>query len=464
MNRKASHENLNRSVNRHIFDRLRRHIRFAASAVYMLFGVFDYMYAPEHFKLWIALRCCFVISVFGLFEAAKRFKSVRIRMQWVAAMTIAFACWPISIMIYQSGGVHSFYLAGLILIGTTGLQVFRLRKQMALISLAASFLPAIVICFATVATEEIHLAFIQSGFLIGMIILSFIYGASEEQLDIWWAKYKKITKAELQRYQRTEILKNHFPKVIRDSFEQNPGSIFQKKIIENAVVGFTDIVASSQISNEVPIAIDWELKERFLEAATQRAIASEMVVLNHLGDGFLFLANYNESAQWYYNLMSFYEGLVSDFRKISTQLNLSSTGIDTGVKFGVSCGPAMVGFIGQHQSYFTAMGPDVNLASRLCAVAQADQIVLSSRVWQSVRPLLIGWNFRTEIYQNIKGFDYPISAIHISPRSITEKSTVCSTCGKVMSLIRTEDGFLDYRCIDGHTIPQNCDTRMVAND
>ncbi|MBL7670630.1 MAG: adenylate/guanylate cyclase domain-containing protein [Bdellovibrionaceae bacterium] len=441
-------------MNRHIFSRYRTHIRWGASLVYLLFGLLDYLYAPESFGVWFALRLIFIISVFAIFAFAAKSKWVRNHLAWFAGATLCLACWPIEFMIYQSGGYKSLYATGLILCGTTGLQVFRMRKRLALVSLSLAFLPAIPVYMFSASLETLHLASIQAGFLLGMIALSYIYGASEERVDSLWIRFRTMAKEEIEHLKKTEILKNHFPKLIRESLEKNPGLIIQKKILPNAVVGFADIVSSSAISNIVPLIIDWELKEKFLEAATKRAIQSDMVVLTHLGDGFLFLANYNESSQWYYNIISFYEGLVSDFKQIVQELNLHTIEIETGVKFGVSGGPVIVGFLGKSQSYFTAIGPDVNLAARLCALANVNQIVFSSRVWHSIKPLLMGWDFETQLHSDIKGFDYPISAVRVSPRSVSKNSLICSKCGDKMSLVRTEEGFMDYRCGEGHNTPQ----------
>ncbi len=443
-----------RRLNRHIFSRYRNHIRWKAGLVYIFFGLFDYLYSPEHFPLWVSLRVGFLVAIFGLFNVVFKSKFLRKNMTYVSGFVLCLACWPICFMIYQSGGYISIYNTGLILCGTTGLQVFRMRKKLALYSLALSFLPAIFVFFKSAPFSDFHIATIQSGFLIGMVILSYIYGASEEKVDSGWMLFKSLAEGEIDHLKKTEILKNHFPKIIRDSFEENPNLILQKKILPNAVVGFADIVSSSVISNEVPLIIDWNLKEKFLDAATARAIQSDMVVLTHLGDGFLFLANYNESSQWYYNLIAFYEGLVTDFKQIVKELNLDSLEIETGVKFGVSSGPVVVGFLGKSQSYFTAIGPDVNLAARLCAIASSDQIVLSSRVWHSIKPLLVGWDFEHHVHKTIKGFDYPISAVHVSPRSTIKNGLTCAMCGGSMSLIKTEEGYLDYRCKEGHNTPQ----------
>lgn len=442
-----------KSNQRHIFSRFRFHIRYLAGPIYVSFAFFDYLYQPDHIAFWFGLRLFFWASTFFAFGLAVKFIFFRRNIEWLATAMISLSCLLIDVMIYQSGGYRSLYVTGLILCSTTGLQIFRLRQGPSLVALLLSYLPAVAIIMLTAPRSDLNLALIQSGFLLGMTVLSTIYGKSEEQVDKLFARFKAVANAEIERHRRTEILKRHFPKVIRESFEKNPNQSVGRKVLPNAVVGFADIVGSSQLANTVPLTIDWELKERFLEAATKRAIESEMVVLTHLGDGFLFLANYNESSQWYYNLISFYENLVRDYQQIMRDLDIKSSGVSTGVKFGVSSGPAMVGFLGKDQSYFTAIGPDVNLASRLCAEAEPNKILVSSRIWHSIRPLLIGWDTRTETYSKLKGFSYDISAVHISPRLTGKNDLTCVQCGSTMSLIRTEDGFLDYRCANGHNTP-----------
>lgn len=444
---------LRKSSQRHIFSRLRTHIRFMAAPVYMSFLICDYVYRPDLIWSWLGLRLIFVAAAFVVFHFVARSSYLRRHIEWVAAGLISLSCLLIDIMIYQTGGYHSLYTTGLILCATTGLQVFRLRRLPSLFTLTLSYFPAVVIILSTAPAKDLHLAIIQSSFLMGMTVLSSIYGKSEEQVDKFWARTRQIANAEVERLRRTEILKRHFPKMIRDDFEKNPNSVIGRKYFENAVVGFADIVASSKLANKIPLEVDWELKERFLEAATHRAIESQMVVLTHLGDGFLFLANYNGSTQWYYNLISFYENLVRDFDNIMFDLQLAAHGIESGVKFGVSSGPAMVGFLGKDQAYFTAIGPDVNLAARLCSEAEPNKIVVSSRVWYNIRSLLVGWDIRNATYTNLKGFEIDISAVHISPRRAGRNDLVCAECKSTMALIQTEDGFLDYRCVNGHNVP-----------
>jgi len=449
-------QNLNKvsrkNMNRHIFSRFRGHIRWGASFVYLSFGIFDYLYSPENFQTWMILRFIWVAMIGAFFYFSFKFKKIRNSIHILASLALIGACWPIAYMIYQTGGSSSLYTTGLILCGTTGLQVFRLRRTQALLTLSIAFIPTILVFFYNPDMSNPSSVFIQSGFLAGMVILSYIYGSSEEIYDKNWLKYKELTKEELNRLNRTEILKNHFPKLIREQFEKNPGSIYHKKELKQAVVGFADIVSSTKIANEVSLDIDWELKEKFLEAATTRAKASGMVVLTHLGDGFLFLANYDDNPNWNYNLISFYEALVRDFKDISKDyLVAAASEIETGVKFGVSIGPVIVGFLGKNQSYFTAIGPDVNLASRLCSLADKNEIVVTKKIWSQLKNIITGWDISNYSNQNIKGFSKIIETFHIKPSNkVNANKLLCSCCGNPLVLVKTVEGFLDYQCPEGN--------------
>ena len=120
------------------------------------------------------------------------------------------------------------------------------------------------------------------------------------------------------------------------------------------------------------------------------------------------------------NIIAFYENLLADFQEIKVAHQLSDKA--TGIKFGIAMGPAVVGFIGKDQSYFTANGPDVNLASRLCAEAGPDELFVGSRVWYVLKHHLTGWNAHEFTIQNIKGFEAPVPVVRISHVSSREKT------------------------------------------
>lgn len=435
---------------RHIFNRYRTDMRWYASAVYMSFGIVDYIYRPDLAPKWWLLRLAFVVYVWSTFALLARRAALRHRIEIFAIGSIVAACLPISYMIHESGGYLSLYVPGLILCSITGVQIFKLNRYQSAITQAIAYFPTLGMLLSTIGTDDAKTGLISGSFLLGMVLLSWIYGSSNERVDRAWARSRAETKTELERLQKTEFLKNHFPQHIREEIEKGVLQLDKQSLISDAVVGFADIISSTRISNNVDLFTDWELKERFLEAATKRATQSGMVVLTHLGDGFLFLVNYRNSGDWHYSLISFFENLASDFQKILNSMIHKLGPIESGVKFGVTLGPTIVGWMGNSQSYFTAMGPDVNLAARLCAVAGQNEIVVSERVWKTLKGVIHGWDTKSKLYSQLKGFDQEVSAVHIRPRLVAKKIRLCEICQSEMSVVRTSDGFIDLQCLNHH--------------
>lgn len=194
------------------------------------------------------------------------------------------------------------------------------------------------------------------------------------------------------------------------------GRLLNRTLISFGVVGLVDMVASSQISNSMDLLADWELKTRFLSAATKRAEETGMIMLNHTGDGFLFLANYSGREDWAENLMRFHELLTADFALILKTYSDVIGHVESGLRFGVSAGPMILGWIGDSSHrQFMAVSPEVNLAARLCACAQVNEMVLSSRVAALMSKNQLGARKTlSKEHSGLKGFSDAVPAIHVS--------------------------------------------------
>ncbi len=445
---------LKRNAQRHIFSRYRSHIRYYGSLVFLSFSLVDYLFKPDLFFEWLSFRVSFVLFVYIMFFFMAKYRAVRVLGTEIAISTIWFACATITWMIFRSGGGHSLYGKGLILVAVMGTQIFRLNRIDSLKANLGVYLPTIIIYFLSFfrGESEFRLVLIQSSFLVGMTLLGYIYGLSDDQIAHRWTKQKKKITDELEVARRTDFLKRHFSPTLRGKIEAGLVSIEKRQLVPNAVVGFADMSASTKIANILSPERDWELKEKFLEVAIKRGTDYGMTILSHQGDGFLFLANFGDLVGWEHNLISFFEHLSYDYEQIVKKFRFELGDITTGVKFGVSCGPVIMGILGNDQSYFTALGRDVNLAARLCDRALPNQIVVSGRIWNTLGRIIRGWIVHEVSFTTLKGFeDQEIPAKCIEPRLIKNSGLACPTCGDRLALISV-DGHTDLQCPQGHEL------------
>jgi class 3 adenylate cyclase len=215
-----------------------------------------------------------------------------------------------------------------------------------------------------------------------------------------------------------EALKEHVPHPVRRQIEKGNFDFDEQKTLENACVGFVDMVASAQISNRVSLAHGFQIKQSLFRAAAARAGQYNILILNHTGDGFLFLANHDRSTGWQSRLVEFYLALTSDFKVIIHQFN-ARTGhhIDSGLRFGISSGRVILGCLGSNPAHYTAVGADVNLAARLCAVAESNEMVFSESAWFPMRAACAG-SPKSFQSHDLKGFEIKMAGIHFNRNAI----------------------------------------------
>ena len=441
---------------RFVFSRFRKHLVFLVSPIFVLFSLVDYLYKPELFKDWLLLRLGFLAFVFFIYlNLNKRFFKRRIL--FFCAACIVFAANIVNIMIYQSGGLASIYSTGVILCTVAGLQLFKFNRFSSSVIQLFCYMPTVVLLMTSYKDSQFNIALIQSMFLLGMVLLSYVYGSSDDKNVEFLARMREKTRAEIIKLNKTERLKKFFPAVIRKQIEDNPDSIERKRRIKNLIVGFADMTNSTKIANMVNLDKDWQLKEEFLESATNLALKNDLVVLTHIGDGFLFLANYVNQEEWQNNTISFFRDLVSSYEKIFANLTGLSGQVESGIKFGLARGEVILGFLGSDQSYFTAIGPTVNLASRVCAAAKNNEMVVTKDLWNDLSGLIGEFHLHENFYTELKGFNGQIELFRISKKFSAEQLRVgpsCEQCKQELRLINNSDGYLDYVCT-------NCESAKI---
>lgn len=186
-----------------------------------------------------------------------------------------------------------------------------------------------------------------------------------------------------------------------------------KTVIENAVVGIVDMVSSTKLSNAVDVLTDWEIKERFFQAAQLRAAETGMLLLNLTGDGFVFLVNPKGGFDWAASLREFQTLLVADYREILADYAAEIGNVKSGIRFGVAQGPIVVGQIAGQERRL-AVGAAINLAARLCATAKVDEMAMSSSVWEVYGTLVFNAEAAMCAYPQLKGFDHVLVGFHVT--------------------------------------------------
>ena len=430
---------------RHIFRVFCNNAIRTVIPLWLAFSIVDFIYRPDLTIFWFGLRVfsCVIWILVPTLIGKKIIKRKNLTLTAIIASAIVANC--LNVMIAMSGGASSAYIPSVILVTVTCVALFRFEWRDATILNVLCYAPCITVIMLS-ETVPWSQKIVEASLLVGMMVLSLFFREVDARTEGIWATTRLGLDKELKMLKKTEFLKRHFPSNFRKKIETGEINLRQRKMMGTAVVGFADITASTAIANQIDLMTDWHMKEDFLNIATKRATECGLVVLTHTGDGFMFLANYFGDAEWPYSLIAFYEGLQLDFDTLRRSLNDRITGIETGIKCAVAMGPAVVGFIGADQSYFTVIGPTVNLASRLCAKASSNEIVVGYRVWDVLKHTMVGWNTKEVIYDDLKGFDHAVRAVHILPRMASGKKSNCPVCDAPLSIVRTHDGFIDVLC------------------
>ena len=416
---------------------------------FMAFSILDYFQFPQYAVTWFFLKLIPVGYFLIAWHLLKRSSKLRQNIEWFLVPSIVLFAHVSTLTIWQTGSFRSPYILSLPVICYAGVYAFGLRKIPAVITHFVSFAPASVLFVAGASQEDLGASFAPGALLLMLSVFHWLFSTDEDQLKLVATRVRERTQDELVKLRRTQFLSKHFPPKLRNLIESGEQQLPERRIHPYAVVGFADITNSTQIANVVGLERDWVIKQDFFAIASKRATSCGMIVLNHTGDGFMFLANFDAvpSSEWQFNVVSFFEGLAKDWGKIQTARLADHPELESGIKIGIALGPAVIGSLGDEQSYFTAIGPDVNLAARLCALAGNNELVMSGKAWFQMDKILFGWKGSGESLE-IKGFAEPVPLVRLD-RRLGEKRGHCVVCQQELSLLDTK-GFIYATCLSGH--------------
>ncbi len=442
---------LEKKTRRHIFGVFHKQLPRMIMPIWLCFIFLDYLYQPEQWSRWVILRLLPIIpwlsSIYFLRSSVNRKKYS----EALAVLSVVVPTSMVTLMVYDTGGVSSLYVTGIVLVVMIGVSLFQMSTRMTNITNIICYGSGILVFWIAKGNTPWVESLIMSLMFGAMVILNFITKSVESSSEDIWAHAQMDAFRNYERAKRLEILSVHFPPEIRRKIEANEVEVGRVEFIDECVVGFADIAGSTEIANLVSLQEDWAIKENFINMAKKRAKESGMIVPTHTGDGCLFIANYLRKDSWPVNIISFFENLQRDYDIMKMEFPKAAIFVNTGLRFGIASGPAGIGFLGDdEQSYYTAIGRTVNLASRLTARAGNNEIVVDEKIWSTLEKLLVGWQTESRNYEDLKGFNLSVKAFHIKPRTSAKNVRKCKVCDQPLVIYQTAEGFIDLVCENNH--------------
>lgn len=222
--------------------------------------------------------------------------------------------------------------------------------------------------------------------------------------------------AELNQYLTESVLRRFLPNSLVKKAAHGELQLDLKPEPRLVTILFSDIVSFTPLSNQLGAGRVAQLLNEYLEAMTEVIFACNGTVDKFMGDGVMALFGAPEElspqAQARHGVTAIqhmYQALHGLNQRWQTQ------GIEP-VQFrcGLHQGDAVVGLFGSSvRADYTAIGPCVNIASRLQEAAVPNGALVSETVAQHLSPSEIGEGFSL----SLRGVDTPLIAapLHLSP-------------------------------------------------
>lgn len=364
-----------------------------AIPLYLIFWICDILYVPNLKWPFLALRLSIVplcIFVRTLIKKTDNYKTA----QNISIIFIGFLASTINIMIMIINDPGTPYYAGLNLVALGTLSFIPWSKVYYFSTAAAIYMP-----YFAWSTIKIFLGekptsfFVSTFFIVGTVTISFIMRYFNESLRKKELKSRIALQMEVtSRDSIIEIKTNEAVKLTSLSKQFSPQvvhAISSGKIdIENSLMRsnicsiFIDIVSSTDRITRLDKDDINKVLSFFMEDTMKVLLKYDITIDKFLGDGVLAFSNAPIQHADY--IKRVVDAALEIRNRIAANRDryLEIWLNELQIRVGISSGYANVGFYGSQEYFrsYTAIGKVVNLASRLCSVAEPSQILVSQDV------------------------------------------------------------------------------------
>lgn len=431
--------------------------------IYLVFWFCDWIYAPHLKWEFLFLRSLLIPFTVFSFYINKRTKSFN-----VAQANILFFAFVnsflITLMIFLTEFSASPYYAGLnlVCIGAYGFISWKKRNiVLPLLAMLAPYYAGSI--FWSDTREDFKYLVIHSFFIFGTAAVSLIIYFFREkiQLQSCLSRIKlereicdrnKIIEIKTKESVRLESLSQQFsPQVVKaiqnEKINIEEGGVNRSKICSI----FIDIVNSTERVTRIDEDKVNKVISFFMEDCTSILLKYDITIDKFLGDGILAFSNAPVTYDDYISRVVLAAIEIREKIQKRQYLYESYWLNELQICIGIASGYANVGFYGGNSSYhsYTAIGPVVNLSSRLCSIAEPNQIVASYDVLEALD--LDNFEFSFLGKKKLKGFEddliktFSITKVQMDNLKIKDELD-CPECGKAMHLGNNDQGIYVFKC------------------
>lgn len=379
--------------NRILEERSRIAVLYMATPLILVFSIVDYFYVPDKVFEFFFVRLTVVpFSIFYYF-LAKIYPGKIWKMHFFTLYLGLYTTYLIS----RTGGEQSFYYAGLNLAIIGSLCFLPWNTKNIILSVITILMPYYVSVLVLSKNDVDYSIFLTNN--------SFIFSTSFLSMIVWYlSKVIRFKEFNLRKQLNEHISEQE--KIINIKTKESVylhrlSRQFSEEVVELLKQGvvnldarerkfitciFIDIEKSSEKSNRLDYKEYLEVCDDFFNICTDCLRERNITVGTYLGDGLIAFANAPTNVENHQRLAL--EACVEILKKRSrlSQHFRDKWKSDFNIRIGLNAGYAVAGFFpsGTRGNY-SVNGPAVNLASRLCSIAEKNSIVISKDFLQFIK-------------------------------------------------------------------------------
>lgn len=450
-----------------------------AMPLFLLFWIADILLAPQFIWGFLAIRLVVVPLCLTVVILIRNLTQVK-HLELTASLYSISLAVGINLMIFCLDDLSTPYYGGLNLVALGTLSFIPFSRNFYLFTAAGIYVPYYMVVLPRVSATNWHGLAVNSCFVVSSVVVCFLIRFFHARTMVQETKAKLQLKAEV--VSREEIIRHKTEEAVRLN---SLSAQFSPQIVESIRSGklrleaggsraqicaiFIDIVNSTERVTRIDKDHVEKVLSRFLDETIKTLLKYDVTVDKFLGDGVLAFCNAPMRRADYVSRVVSAALEIRD--SIEQQQNFFEPlwQAPLQVRMGIAMGYVNAGFYGS-QKYFrsyTAIGPAMNLASRLCSSAEPGQIVVDQDVNETVK-----MNFETVSIgrKSLKGFEadaihaYQVLSSHSVERNSLSGLDDCPKCGGILTFETNDKGqfVLSCRSCDQHIQSESTATSKTA--